>query len=154
MGKKILLVEDDPIARKAMERLICSDARLAEIGPSVVQAASGQQGLAVFVSERPDLIITDLFMPAMDGFSFCRSLREAPFGKAVPIIVISGIYKDPVLASSLSEDVQAYFLPKPLQADDLMRDNPDLPRPDPAAPANKPANRSAQTRARVVRLGR
>jgi CheY-like chemotaxis protein len=121
MGKTILLVEDDPIARKAMERLILSDARLASIEPRVVQAASGQQGLAVYVSERPDLIITDLYMPAMDGFSLCRSIREAPFGKDVPIIVTSGIYKDPALASSLSDEVQACFLPKPLQPDDLMR---------------------------------
>jgi len=121
MGKKILLVEDDPIARKALERLICSDPRLAAIEPQVVQAASGQQGLAVYVSERPDLIITDLYMPAMDGFSLCRSIREAPFGKDVPIIVTSGIYKDPALASSLSDEVQASFLPKPLQPDDLMR---------------------------------
>jgi CheY-like chemotaxis protein len=120
MGKKILIVEDDPIARRSMERLICSDARLAAFEPFVVQAASGQQGLAVFVSERPDLIITDLYMPAMDGFAFCRALREAPFGKDVPIIVMSGIYKDPALASSLSDEVQAHFLPKPLQSDDLM----------------------------------
>jgi CheY-like chemotaxis protein len=121
MGKTILLVEDDPIARKAMERLILSDARLAGIEPRVVQAASGQQGLAVYVSERPDLIITDLYMPAMDGFALCRSIREAPFGKDVPIIVTSGIYKDPALASSLADEVQACFLPKPLQPDDLMR---------------------------------
>jgi CheY-like chemotaxis protein/tetratricopeptide (TPR) repeat protein len=120
MGKKILLVDDDPIARKAMDRLIGSESRLSSLEPRVVQAASGQQGLAVFVSERPDLIITDLFMPAMDGFAFCRALREAPFGKAVPIIVISGIYKDPALAASLSEEVRAYFLPKPLRADDLV----------------------------------
>ncbi len=120
MGKKILLVEDDPIARKSLERLISSHPRLASIEPTVVQAASGQQGLAVFVSERPDLIITDLFMPAMDGFTFCRSLREAPFGKDVPIIVTSGIYKDPALAASLSDEVQALFLPKPIQADDLV----------------------------------
>jgi CheY-like chemotaxis protein/DNA-binding transcriptional regulator YiaG len=121
MGKTILLVEDDAIARKAMERLIVSDPRLAAIEPRVVQAASGQQGLAVYVQERPDLIITDLYMPAMDGFSLCRSIREAPFGKDVPIIVTSGIYKDPALASSLSDEVQACFLPKPLQPDDLMR---------------------------------
>jgi len=121
MGKTILLVEDDPIARKALERLICSDPRLAGIEPRVVQAASGQQGLAVFVSERPDLIITDLYMPAMDGFSLCRSIREAPFGKEVPIIVTSGIYKDEALASSLGDEVQACFLPKPLQPDDLIR---------------------------------
>jgi CheY-like chemotaxis protein len=120
MGKKILLVEDDPIARKSMERLISGHPQLAPLGPTVVQAASGQQGLAVFVSERPDLIITDLFMPAMDGFTFCRSLREAPFGKEVPIIVTSGIYKDPALASSLSDEVQAHFLPKPLQSEDLV----------------------------------
>jgi CheY-like chemotaxis protein len=121
MGKTILLVEDDPIARRAVERLIMSDPRLAGIEPRVVQAASGQQGLAVYVSERPDLIITDLYMPAMDGFSLCRSIREAPFGKDVPIIVTSGIYKDPALASSLGDEVQACFLPKPLQPDDLMR---------------------------------
>jgi CheY-like chemotaxis protein len=121
MGKKILLVEDDPIARKGIERLILNDARLAAVEPRVVQAASGQQGLAVFVSERPDLIITDLFMPAMDGFAFCRALREAPFGKDVPIIVVSGIYKDEGLAASLGDEVQALFLPKPLQPDDLMR---------------------------------
>ena len=121
MGKTILIVEDDPIARKAMERLILNDARLASIEPRVVQAASGQQGLAVYVSERPDLVITDLYMPAMDGFSLSRSIREAPFGKDVPIIVTSGIYKDPALASSLSDEVQACFLPKPLQPDDLMR---------------------------------
>ena len=120
MGKKILLVEDDPIARRSLERLISSHPRLASLKPTVVQAASGQQGLAVFVSERPDMIITDLFMPAMDGFTFCRSLREAPFGKDVPIIVTSGIYKDPALASSLSDEVQAHFLPKPLQPDDLV----------------------------------
>ena len=50
MGKKILIVEDDPIARKAMERLLSSHPRLAFLEPRVVQAASGQQGLAVFVT--------------------------------------------------------------------------------------------------------
>lgn len=120
MTKKILIVEDDAVARKSMERLITAHPRLAVLEPSVVQAASGQQGLAVFVAERPDLIITDLFMPAMDGFTFCRSLREAPFGKDVPIIVVSGIYKDPTLAASLSDEVQAFFLPKPIETDALV----------------------------------
>jgi CheY-like chemotaxis protein len=120
MGKKILLVEDDPIARRSMERLICGEPRLAPIEPVIVQAASGQQGLAVFVSERPDLIITDLFMPAMDGLAFCRALREAPFGQDVPIVVISGIYKDPELARNLLEEVQALFLPKPIETDALV----------------------------------
>ncbi len=141
MAKKILLVEDDAIARKSMERLICTDGRLAGLEPSVVHAASGQQGLAIFVDERPDLIVTDLFMPAMDGFAFCRAVREAPFGKEVPIIVVSGIYKDPEQVQSIVDEVHGHFLPKPLRADDLMRTVLSCfgqPEPQPAAPEEKP----------------
>lgn len=121
MPKKILLVEDDAIARRSMERLICTDARLAAVEPQVVQAASGQQGLAMFVAERPDIIITDLFMPAMDGFAFSRAVREAPFGTDVPIIFVSGVCTDPAQVQSIIDEVHGYFLPKPLRADDLMR---------------------------------
>jgi CheY-like chemotaxis protein len=144
MAKKILLVEDDAIARKSMERLICTDERLAGLEPSVVHAASGQQGLAIFVDERPDLIITDLFMPAMDGFAFCRAVREAPFGKEVPIIVVSGVYKDPAQVQSLVDEVHGYFLPKPLRADDLMRTLLACfgqPEPPPAASEEKPEDK-------------
>jgi CheY-like chemotaxis protein/tetratricopeptide (TPR) repeat protein len=121
MPRKILLVEDDAIARKSMERLICTDPRLSALEPQVVHAASGQQGLAMFVAERPDLIVTDLFMPAMDGFALCRAIREAPFGTDVPIIMVSGIYKDPAQVQSLVDEMHGQFLPKPLRAGDLVR---------------------------------
>jgi CheY-like chemotaxis protein len=119
MPKKILLVEDDPIVRKSIDALICRHPRLAPLSPVLVHAASGQQGLAVFVAERPDMVITDLFMPAMDGFALCRAIREAPFGKDIPLLVISGIYKDPNLQESLKDEVQARFLPKPLPPDEF-----------------------------------
>jgi CheY-like chemotaxis protein/tetratricopeptide (TPR) repeat protein len=141
MAKKILLVEDDAIARKSMERLICTDERLAGLEPHVIHAASGQQGLAMFVAERPDLIVTDLFMPAMDGFAFCRAVREAPFGTNVPIIIVSGIYKDPAQAQSIVDEVHGHFLPKPLRADDLMRTILTClgqPLPQPAHREDKP----------------
>lgn len=113
MAFTVLLVDDDPMARSAMERAILDDARLRPLGPRVVQAASGEQGLAMFVNERPQVIITDLIMAGMDGFAFCRAVREAPFGKDVGLVVISGIYKDPSLAVSLDRDVRAAFLSKP-----------------------------------------
>jgi len=62
MAFTVLLVDDDPMARSAMERAILDDARLRPLGPRVVQAASGEQGLAMFVNERPQVIITDLIM--------------------------------------------------------------------------------------------
>ena len=113
MAFTVLLVDDDPTACNAMERAILDDARLRPLGPKVVQAASGEQGLAMFVNDRPQVIITDLIMAGMDGFAFCRAVREAPFGKDVGLIVISGIYKDPSLAVSLDRDVRAAFLSKP-----------------------------------------
>ena len=146
MAKKILLVEDDAIARKSMERLICTDELLAELEPHVIQAATGQQGLAMFVDERPDLIITDLFMPAMDGFAFCRAVREAPFGKEIPIIAVSGMYKDPKEAQRLVGEVGAIFLPKPLRAAPLMQAILACfghPTPDPPDPRASPATEVA-----------
>ena len=120
MAFTVLLVDDDPMARSAMERAILDDARLRPFGPKVAQAASGEQGLAMFVNERPQIVVTDLIMTGMDGFAFCRAVREAPFGKEVGLIVISGIYKDPSLALSLEKDVRATFLSKPFSRTDLV----------------------------------
>ncbi len=120
MAFTVLLVDDDPMARSAMERAILDDARLRPFGPKVLQAASGEQGLAMFVNDRPQVVVTDLIMTGMDGFAFCRAVREAPFGQDVGLIVISGIYKDPSLAASLEKDVRATFLPKPFSRTDLV----------------------------------
>jgi len=120
MAFTVLLVDDDPMARNAMERAILDDARLRPFSPRVEQAASGEQGLAMFVNSRPEVIVTDLIMTGMDGFAFCRAVREAPFGKDVGLIVISGIYKDASLAASLGKDVHATFLPKPFSRTELV----------------------------------
>jgi CheY-like chemotaxis protein len=120
MAFTVLLVDDDPMARSAMDRAILDDVRLRRFGPRVLQAASGEQGLAMFVNDRPQVVVTDLIMTGMDGFAFCRAVREAPFGQDVGLIVISGIYKDPSLAASLEKDVRAIFLPKPFSRTDLV----------------------------------
>jgi CheY-like chemotaxis protein len=120
MAFTVLLVDDDPMARSAMERAILDDARLRPFGPRVAQAASGEQALAMFVSDRPQIVVTDLIMTGMDGFAFCRAVRESPFGNDVGLIVISGIYKDPSLAVSLNKDVRATFLSKPFSRTDLV----------------------------------
>jgi CheY-like chemotaxis protein len=119
MAFTVLLVDDDPMTLSAMERAILDDARLRPLGPRVVHAASGEQGLAMFVNDRPQVIITDLIMAGMDGFAFCRAVREAPFGKDVGLIVISGVYRDPSLAVSLDRDVRATFLSKPFSQTEL-----------------------------------
>jgi CheY-like chemotaxis protein len=147
MAFTVLLVDDDPMARSAMERAILDDARLRPFGPRVAQAASGEQGLAMFVNERPEIVVTDLIMTGMDGFAFCRAVRESPFGKDVGLIVISGIYKDPSLAASLNKDVGAVFLSKPFSRTDLVEamlaclgtpDGPAIAMAEPPEPLGLP----------------
>ncbi len=157
MALTVLLVDDDPLARNAMERVILDDARLRSSNPRVIQAASGEQGLAMFVNDRPDVVVTDLIMTGMDGFGFCRAIREAPFGQQVGLIVISGIYKDASLATSLEKDVHATFLPKPFSRTELIEAilaRAGLPTPlaAPLAPephASEPAQPSGSPAAMV-----
>ena len=77
----ILTVDDSPSIRQMIK------VTLSPAGHNVIEAGDGAQGLEKAKAGKLDLVITDLYMPAMDGFSLSRSIREAPFGKDVPIIV-------------------------------------------------------------------
>jgi CheY-like chemotaxis protein len=79
---RLLLIEDDPCLRASLK------AYLEDSGYQVADAADGQQGLAGFRRDRPDLVITDLRMPGMNGYEVLAVLRqEAP---SVPVLVITG----------------------------------------------------------------
>jgi DNA-binding response OmpR family regulator len=81
--KKILIVDDDPTLRTVLTR------HLEHQGFLVCQAESGQQALSVFESSQPDLVVSDVLMPDMDGFEFCRQLRATRTGQLVPFIFLS-----------------------------------------------------------------
>ncbi|TVQ18190.1 MAG: response regulator, partial [Leptolyngbya sp. DLM2.Bin15] len=81
--KKILIVDDDITLRTALIRY------LEKRGYSVQQASSGLEGLAKFEDDPPDLIVSDIMMPEMDGLEFCRRLRSTRTGQLVPFIFLS-----------------------------------------------------------------
>ncbi len=116
MPMTILLVDDDPVARKVIEQQILAEPRLRPLTARILHAASGEQGLAYFVKERPELVVTDLVMPGMDGFAFCRSVREAPFGREVGLVVLSGPNEDPRVPAELEAQVGAAFVRRPASA--------------------------------------
>lgn len=79
---KILVIDDDVIVRNTIARV------LRRAGYSLVVAGDGRQGLELFESEHPELVITDLFMPEKEGIETIREIREmCPDAK---IIAISG----------------------------------------------------------------
>ncbi len=79
----VLLVDDQKSTRTYLRSMI------EDIGHHVVEAANGKDALEIFYRERPDLVVTDLVMPEMDGLTFISELNDR-FAAAVPILVVSG----------------------------------------------------------------
>lgn len=81
---KTILTVDDSRSMREMLKLALGDA-----GFRVVQAEDGVHGLEVLENEAPDVIITDINMPRMDGFGFIENVRRTGRHRAVPILVLT-----------------------------------------------------------------
>jgi len=79
--RKILIVEDDPAIREALEEAVTQD------GHAAVCAADGGEAVRLFCSGTFDLILLDIMLPVMSGYDVCRKIREK--NRAVPIIIIT-----------------------------------------------------------------
>jgi two-component system cell cycle response regulator DivK len=80
---KILLVEDDEMNRDMLSR------RLIKRGYEVVIAIDGGQGVEMARSESPDLILMDMSLPVMDGWTATRTLKDDPATASVPVIALT-----------------------------------------------------------------
>lgn len=83
--KTILVVEDEAGAALPL----CD--KLSSEGFAVLQAVNGKVGLATALKEHPDLILTDLKMPEMDGLEMIRQLRTDAWGKDAKVIILTNI---------------------------------------------------------------
>ncbi len=84
MGRTILLIDDDTMARRTLAGL------LNRMGYRVYEAEDGTEGLASAQSLRPDLIVSDFRMPGMSGAELLQALRDLPETEKTPFIMISG----------------------------------------------------------------
>jgi len=80
---KILYVEDND------DNVYVVRNRLARIGHTVVVATDGEQGVAMAIAERPDLILMDLRMPGLDGWEATRRLKAHADTRHIPVIALS-----------------------------------------------------------------
>ena len=81
--KKVLVVDDDSILRTVLKHT------LEQQGYQVKTVPSGKEALAAFDQDVPYIVVSDVSMPEMDGFEFCRQLRSQPSGQLVPFIFLS-----------------------------------------------------------------
>ncbi|NWF76318.1 MAG: response regulator, partial [Nitrospirae bacterium] len=106
---KILIVEDDVNSRVFLERALLSQ------GYTVESAANGIQAMEKVVLSPPDLIISDIMMPEMDGFELCRKVKTDERLQHIPFVFYTATYtdkKDEDLAMSLGA---SRFIVKPME---------------------------------------
>ena len=111
--QKILVVDD-----RWENRLVITNL-LEPLGFELKQAENGEEGVQLALTWRPNLIITDLVMPHLDGFEMTKTLRNQPEFQTIPIIASSASVFNFVHQKSLQEGCSA-FLPKPVQAEELL----------------------------------
>ena len=111
--ERILVVDDSKTVRNFMSQ------GLSQQGFEVTTAANGQEGLAVAMQRKPDLVITDLEMPLMNGREFTRELKKQELFKDTPVIMLtaSGSKRDEVKGRHAGIDA---YLSKPFAPDKLV----------------------------------
>jgi len=109
---KVAIVEDTPDARRLIRRILQSQGNF-----TILEATNGREGLDMIQKELPDLIILDLMMPEMDGFTVLETLRAKQETATIPVIVATAKELTPDEKSRLGGQIQAL-----MQKGDFMND--------------------------------
>jgi CheY-like chemotaxis protein len=84
-GSRVLVVDDDPDIRALANQALSQD------GHIVIEAASGQEALALVDAQAPDLLVLDLLMPGQGGLEVLKILRSRPATAALPVVVLTAM---------------------------------------------------------------
>ena len=113
MPQIVLVVDDDSSIVHALKSILLKN------NFQVITANNGDEALKLIKNNIPDLIITDLIMPVMDGWHFNMRIRNEIRLKATPIIVISNLLMPE--AEHEEHEPGTYYIPKPLNTSMLMK---------------------------------
>jgi CheY-like chemotaxis protein len=111
MATTVLVVDDDDEVRDSYVTV------LEQEGYIVLAARDGEEGLLAAAARRPDVILLDLMMPDMDGFTFRMRQQQAPELSAVPVVIVTA-YGSPTMAIGMGA---CGFVLKPPSVRDLVR---------------------------------
>ncbi len=111
--KKVLVVDDAPVDAQNLQRIF------ADAGWMVISASSGAEAVTKAKAEAPDLIMMDVNMPGLDGFSAARQLMQDPATKGVPVVFVTSKDQkaDRVFAQMLGAKG---YVTKPYTADQIL----------------------------------
>ncbi len=110
--KHILVVDDEAPVRLLMQKILES------AGYGVTAVADGASAIRAARDSRPDLVICDLLMPGLDGFTMCSTLKRTT-AFAAPILVVSGRVSEKDAQAAFKAGADA-FIPKPIERKKLL----------------------------------
>jgi DNA-binding response OmpR family regulator len=110
---KILIVDDEPFNVDYLEQT------LADLDYDTVSASNGQEALDKVATDAPDLILLDVMMPVMDGFTVCRILKDHEATQLIPIVIMTALdaRADRITGIKAGADD---FLTKPVHEEELL----------------------------------
>ena len=133
MSKRLLVVDDEPNLLRAVAACLKAE------GYEVSTARSGQEALLQLAESVPDLIISDIRMPGMDGYKLARQLRGSPRTALVPIVFLTAKDETADRIEGFRAGIDVY-LTKPFEPDELI------------AVVNGILNRVERTHSQIARL--
>ena len=115
MAKRVLIVEDEPEIQE-IERMVMEDL----LGCEVVIASTGEEALDKAAKETPDLVVLDLLLPGMDGFTVASRIRTQPELRNTRILALSGLTRNEDKERARSAGCDE-VLDKPFDLDELVK---------------------------------
>jgi CheY-like chemotaxis protein len=110
----ILVVDDHDDTRKPLLKLLQLE------GYTAIGASNAFEALAAAHRATPDLILLDVMIPPMDGLTFLMRLREDPKGRAIPVVVVSGLSDPQTIARAKELGVREQLVKTQFSTEELM----------------------------------
>ena len=111
--KRILVVDDEPNIRLLLIRMLSNDY-------TILEATDGQEAIDLARDLKPDLILMDLLMPRMDGYTACSVIKTDPTTRGIPVVMLTAVGFE--LNKQLAERVGADgYITKPFALSDIIK---------------------------------
>ena len=110
--KKILIVDDEPNVRRLVRTILSKDF-------IVLEAEDGKQAIDITCTQKPDLILMDIMMPRVDGYTACSAIKNDPTTKSIPVLMLTAVGFE--LNVKLSQQMGAdAYITKPFNSQALL----------------------------------